>query len=47
MFKFRLLLEPDRTLKKHIKLLTLYNNKPQHQETNAVTQMPCHATKFR
>jgi hypothetical protein len=45
MFKFRLLLGPDRmyiiccsirTLKKNTKLLTLYNNKPQHQETNTI-----------
>jgi hypothetical protein len=42
---FRLLLGPDRmyiicclirTLKKNTKLLTLYNNKPQHQETNTI-----------
>jgi hypothetical protein len=25
-----------RTLKKNTKLLTLYNNKPQHQETNTI-----------
>jgi hypothetical protein len=48
MFKFRLLLGPDRmyiiccwirTLKKNTKLLTLYNNKPQHQETNTIQKM--------
>jgi hypothetical protein len=45
MFKFRLLLGPDRmyiiccriiTLKKNTKLLTLYNNKHQHQETSRI-----------
>jgi hypothetical protein len=45
MFKFRLLLGPDRmsiiccgirSLKKNTKLLTLYNNKNQHQELDRI-----------
>jgi hypothetical protein len=49
MFKFKLLLGPDRmyiiccwirTLKKkNTKLLTLYNNKPQHHETNTIKKL--------